>query len=189
MITPLCSFANELQTATPKATRPEANGFEVTMRQASESAGGRKLEGGTMMGGENLKVAFKMSEAQIQEVARREIEERRNEALNLEYAYENRHATVGQVLVNGRLFAEVNDSGGYITESAIPGLNEQLSDPRQRIKEIASKLAGRGTVEIKYQDFAPGWDGWSGPSAPQSMLPVFTARSLQEIMQDLFSAK
>lgn len=185
MITSIRSNANELQTGMLKAFRQEAQGFDATMRQAIESPKGRKLEGGTMIGAGNLKPAFKMSEAQIQEVARRELEERRNEAINLEYAYEHQYKTVGQVLINGKLFAEVNESGGYTTESALSGLNEQVTDPRQRVKEIANKLAGQGTVEIKFKDFVPGWNGWSGPSAPQSMLPAFTARSLQEILQEL----
>ncbi|HYD60902.1 MAG TPA: hypothetical protein VEC35_11130 [Noviherbaspirillum sp.] len=128
--------------------------------------------------------AFAMPEALAKEMAIRTEEEKLREEINARYAYEHQYQTVGQVLVDGKFFAEVNEAGGYGLIRDMPGLSENSLSPRERVEEIARALKGKGTVEIRYSNFVPGLGGWSGPSAPESMLPPFTARSHQEIFQE-----
>jgi hypothetical protein len=127
---------------------------------------------------------FKMPDALEKEMAIRGEEEKLREEINARYAYEHQYKTVGQVLVDGKFFAEVNESGGYGLVHNMAGLSENSLSPRERVEEIARALNGKGKVEIRYSDFVPGLGGWSGPAAPESMLPPFTARSHQEIFQE-----
>ena len=128
--------------------------------------------------------AFAMPEALAKEMAIRAEEEKLREEINARYAYEHQYKTAGQVLVNGEFFAEVNEAGGYGLVHNVSGLSESSLSPRERVEEIARALKGKGTVEIRYSNFVPGLGGWSGPAAPESMLPPFTARSQQEIFQE-----
>ncbi|MBC7918753.1 MAG: hypothetical protein H7Y28_13170 [Rhodoferax sp.] len=133
----------------------------------------------------NLKSAYKMPDALVQEMATREKEEKLREDINFRYAYEHQYKPVGQVLVDGKLVAEVDEGGGYGLAHSIRGLSQNDMDPKARVQEIARALQGKGKVEIKYSDFGPGFGGWSGPSAPESMLPKYTARSRQDIMREV----
>ena len=127
---------------------------------------------------------YKMPDALVKEMATREQEEAQREGINFRYAYEHQYKPVGQVFVNGQLFAEVNESGGYGLAQSMHGLSDKDLSPQARVEEIARALNGKGQVEIKYSNFVPGLGGWSGPSAPESALPAFTARSRADIMQE-----
>jgi hypothetical protein len=77
--------------------------------------------------------------------------------INLQYAYGHRYQTVGQILVDGKFFAEVNEAGGYGSiQNHVPGLSEGQLSPRERVEEIARAVKGKGNVEIRYSDFVPG---------------------------------
>lgn len=132
---------------------------------------------------------YQMPENLIQEMEVRSKEEAARNALNSQYAREHAYQTVGQVLVNGQLVAEVNDAGGYGSiKNAIPGLSEAPLNSQQRLEEIAQALKGQGKVEIRTSDFLPGLGGGGGPGAPESMLPAFTARSIHEIFAEAIEA-
>lgn len=131
-----------------------------------------------------LVALYQMPDALVKEMATREQEEKQHEDINFRYAYEHQYQPVGQVLVNGKLFAEVNESGGYGLAHGLQGPNPNDMSPKARVEEIARALKGKGQVEIKYANFVPGFGGWSGPSAPESALPAFTARSREDIMQE-----
>lgn len=125
---------------------------------------------------------YQMPEALINEMAVRAKEEAARNEVNSQYAREHQYQTMGQVLVNGKLFAEVNDAGGYgFAKNSIPGLSQASLKPQERLEEIAQAAKGQGNVEIKYSDFVPGLGGLEGPGAPESMLPAFTARNIHEI--------
>jgi hypothetical protein len=127
--------------------------------------------------GGNL-VAVKMSDEQIAESKLHDQQLAAREQANFSYAQAHRYQPVGQVFVKGKLVATVLDSGGYETASTIPGLSEAMLSPQQRLAEIARAVKGN----ISYSDFAP-MAGWSGPAAPEAMLPPLTARSLMEIFE------
>lgn len=123
-------------------------------------------------------VAVKMSDAQIAESKLHDQQVAARERVNFSYAEAHKYQPVGQVFVNGTLVATVLDGGGYGLSSAIPGLSETMLSPQERLAEIARAVNGK----ISYSDFVPT-DGWSGPSAPEAMLPPLTARSLMEIFE------
>ena len=127
------------------------------------------------------RTAFQMPADLVQELARRTQEEQIREEINLRHAEANRYQTVGQVLVNGQLAAEVDEAGGYGLVQSLRGLSDGTLSPSDRLAEIARTLAGRGQVEIRRDHFVPGLGGWAGPAAPESALPAFTARSHDQI--------
>lgn len=122
--------------------------------------------------------AVKMTDAQIAEAKLHDQQVAAREQANFSYAQSHQYQPVGQVFVNGQLMATVLDSGGYELNSAIPGLSDTTLSPPERLAEIASAVNG----EISYADFVP-LDSWSGPAAPEAMLPPLTARSLMEIFE------
>lgn len=157
--------------------------------QKDELASPYRLTGpATLLSSLDLAV-YQMPENLIKEMEVRSKEEAARNALNSQYAREHAYQTVGQVLVNGQLVAEVNDAGGYGSiKNAIPGLSEAPLNPQQRLEEIAQALKGQGKVEIRTSDFLPGLGGGGGPGAPESMLPAFTARSIHEIFAEAIEA-
>lgn len=83
-------------------------------------------------------------------------EEAARNQISSQYARDHQYQTVGQVLVNGKLFAEVNDAGGYASvKNSIPGLSDAALNPQERLEEIAQALKGQGKVEIRYANFEP----------------------------------
>lgn len=132
---------------------------------------------------------YQMPEALTKEMAVRANEEAARQEISTRYAYEHRYRTVGQVLLDGKFFAEVNEAGGYGFEGgALSGLSEAPLDPRARVEEIARAAKGMGQVEVRYADFVPGLGGWEGPAAPESMLPSFTARDIRDIFAEAIAA-
>jgi hypothetical protein len=127
--------------------------------------------------GGNL-VAVKMSDEQIAESQLHDQQLAARERVNFSYAQAHQYQPAGQIFVKGKLVATVLDSGGYELSSAIPGLSEAMLSPQERLAEIARAVKGN----ISYSDFVP-MDSWSGPAAPEAMLPPLTARSLMEILQ------
>ena len=123
-------------------------------------------------------VAVKMTDAQIAEAKLHDQQVAAREQANFSYAQSHQYQPVGQVFVNGKLVATVLDSGGYETSSAIPGLSEATLSPPERLSEIARAVNGK----ISYADFV-ATGSWSGPAAPEAMLPPLTARSRMEIFE------
>jgi len=142
----------------------------------------------TLLASKNLDV-YKMPDALVKEMAVRASEEATREAISAQYASDHRYQTVGQVFVNGEIYAEVDDAGGYgFQKYALSGLSKASLDPRARLEEIARAAQDMGTVEVRYTDFAPGIGGWGGPTAPESMLPAFTARDIRDIFAEAVAA-
>lgn len=127
--------------------------------------------------GGNL-VAVKMSDEQIAESKLHDQQVAARERANFSYAQAHQYQPAGQVFVKGKLVATVLESGGYQLSASIPGLNEAILSPPDRLTEIARAVNGK----ITYSDFVP-LDSWSGPAAPEAMLPPLTARSLMEIFE------
>lgn len=125
-------------------------------------------------------LAVKMTDAQISELKLREQQEVAREIVNFNYAKAHQYQPVGQVLVNGEVFATVYDAGGFEMAHALPGLSNASLSPAERLAEIAKAVKG----EVITSDLLPTLGGWSGPGAPESKLPPLTARSLQEIMEE-----
>ncbi|WP_343724780.1 hypothetical protein [Herbaspirillum huttiense] len=163
--------------ALEKATQSET--------QTDELASQYRLSGPATLVSALNPVVYKMPEALIREMEVRGKEEAVRNAMSVQYANEHQYQTIGQVLVDGKLFAEVNDAGGYGSiQNAIPGLSDSPLSPRERVEEIAQALKGKGKVEVRYADFVPGLGGWGGPGAPDTMLSPFTARSLHDIFAE-----
>lgn len=134
-------------------------------------------------------VVYQMPDALIKEMEVRGKEEAARNQISSQYARDHQYQTVGQVLVNGKLFAEVNDAGGYASvKNSIPGLSDATLNPQERLEEIAQALKGQGNVEIRYANFEPGLGGSGGPGAPESMLPSFTARNIHDIFAEAIEA-
>jgi hypothetical protein len=145
------------------------NGPVYTLEEIASSKGGKLA-------------AYKMTDSQVNEIKLREEQEKAREAANFEYAKANQYQPAGQIIVEGKVFATVYDSGSFEISRALSGLSEDSLSPADRLAEIAKKVKG----EIITSDLLPTLGGWGGPSAPESMLPPLTARSLQEIlMQDI----
>ena len=128
-------------------------------------------------------VIYKMTDAQIRELNAHEEQTRlRREAVD-SYAKAHPNPVVGQVLVDGKVFATVFSPGGYATAHAMPGLSEADLSPADRLAEIARAVKG----EIIYSDFLPDWSGgdWSGfstiPDDVMATMPKVTARGLNQM--------
>ncbi|HZG21979.1 MAG TPA: hypothetical protein VE092_18355 [Herbaspirillum sp.] len=182
------------QVAADSGTRQEEVSAKVTISsQALQKAGEEgvptdemaspyRLTGPATLVSSLHPFVYQMPEALIKEMAVRAKEEAARNEVSSQYAREHQYQTVGQVLVNGKLFAEVNDAGGYgFAKNSIPGLSQASLKPQERLEEIAQAAKGQGNVEIKYSDFVPGLGGSEGPGAPESVLPAFTARNIHEI--------
>lgn len=122
-------------------------------------------------------IAVKMTDAQVNELKLREQQEMARQIVSFNYAKAHQYQPVGQVLVNGKLIATVSDAGSVELPHAISGLSDLPLSPADRLAEIARAVNGK----IIYSNFLPTMGGWMGPSAPESMLPPLTARSMREI--------
>lgn len=128
-------------------------------------------------------IAYKMTDSQVNEVKLRGEQEKARETANFKYAQAHQYQPVGQIIIDNKVFATVYDSGSFELARSLPGLSENTLSPADRLAEIARRVNG----EIITSDLLPTMGGWSGASAPESMLPPLTARSLQEIlMQDIW---
>lgn len=181
--------------------RPAADADQVSIsyeaaQHAATSAGQAgntqeryRLSGApTLLASLNL-VTYKMPEALVKEMEVRAKEEAVRADINAQYSREHRYQTAGQVLVDGKFYAEVDEAGGFgFIRNALSGLSEAPLDPRARLEEIARAAQGMGKVEIRYADFLPGLGGGGGPAAPESMLPAFTARDIRDIFAEAIAA-
>lgn len=205
--TQAASFAAAKPTsyATQSAAEPDTSQVEdwtkvaissEALQKASESEGKTadpaspyRLTGAATLVSSLNPVVYQMPDALIKEMEVRAREESARNAMNAQYASTHASQTVGQVLVNGKLVAEVNDAGGYGSlRNDLPGLSQAQLDPRARVEEIAQAMQGQGNVEVRYSDFVPGLGGWGGPAAPESMLPSFTARNIHDIFAEAIQA-
>lgn len=125
-------------------------------------------------------LAYKMTDALVSELKLREQQEVAREIANFNYAKAHQYQPVGQVLVDGKVFATVYDAGSFEMAHALPSLSNTQLSPADRLAEIAKAVNGK----VITSDLLPTLGGWSGPGAPESMLPPLTARSLQEIMEE-----
>lgn len=129
-----------------------------------------------------------MTEAQIKEDQLYQEQTRlREEAVN-RYAMAHPDKVYGQVVVNGKLFATVYDSGSAATRYTVAmtenGSGEQLA--RARLADIARTVNG----EIRYSNFMPEF---SGPGSTMSdavaaTLPKVTARLGGGFLEELQAA-
>ena len=132
---------------------------------------------------------YRMPEALVKEMEVRAKEEALREGISAQYSREHRYQTVGQVLVDGKFYAEVDEAGGYgFIRNAVSGLSEAPLDPRARLEEIARAAQDMGKVELRYANFVPGLGGGAGPGAPEAMLPAFTAREIRDIFAEAIGA-
>jgi len=172
------------------AAAPDTDKVTISSEARRQAADGPyRLSGGaTLLASQDI-VVYKMPDALVKEMAVRASEEATRQEISAQYASDNRYQTVGQVFVNGEVYAEVDDAGGYgFQKNALSGLSEAPLDPRARLEEIARAAQGMGTVEVRTTNFAPGIGGWGGPGAPESMLPAFTARDLRDIFAEAVAA-
>ena len=123
-------------------------------------------------------VTVKLTDAQLAEIKLHDQQVAAREQANFNYAQSHQYQPVGQVFVNGQLVATVLDSGAYELSSSIPGLSDTTLSPQERLAEIARAVNGK----ISYSDFV-ATGSWSGPAAPEAMLPPLTARSRMEIFE------
>ena len=128
-------------------------------------------------------VPYKMTEDQIKEGKAWEEQTRlRREAVD-NYAKAHPNPVVGQVLVNGKVFATVFSPGGVALAHALPGMSDAQLSPEDRLAEIARLTKG----EIRHSDFLPDWSGgdWSGfstiPDEVMATMPKVTARGLNQM--------
>lgn len=121
--------------------------------------------------------AVKMTEDQIKESKLHDEQVQARSLINASYAEAHPYKPVGQVLVDGKLFATVYDSGAYGTAHRMASLSDQELSPTARLEEIARAAKG----EIIYSNLLPD-SGGGGAGAPEWMLPPLTARSLSEIL-------
>lgn len=125
---------------------------------------------------------IKATEEQIKEIKLWETQRQAREEANRTYALQHPDKVYGQVVVEGKLFATVYDSGvagtPYPMQMTEDGFGISLAETR--LSEIAK--AAKGT--IIYSDFFPDTGG-SFRGAPEALLPPITARSLTEIVREM----
>lgn len=119
----------------------------------------------------------KMTEDQTNESQLHDQQVEARSLINASYAEAHPYKPVGQVLVDGKLFATVYDSGAYGTAYRMASLSNQVLSPTARLEEIARAAKG----EVIYSNLLPD-SGAGGAGAPEWMLPPVTARSLSEIL-------
>ncbi len=144
----------------------------------------------TLLSSMNL-TTYKMPDALVKEMEVRANEEAVRAGISAQYAQANRYETVGQILVDGKLVADVDEAGGYgFIGGGISSLSEATLDPHARLEEIARALQDKdtGKVEVRYANFLPGLGGVAGPAAPESLLPAFTARDVRDIFREAIDA-
>lgn len=123
----------------------------------------------------------KFTEAQIKEIAEHEKQvQRREEAVN-RYAEAHPDPIHGQVMVDGKLFATVYDSGAFELPYRDPYLEKLSGSADTLLEQIAQHTKG----EIKRSDFLPPLYG-PGAVVPDSVLPPITARSPSDIFNELY---
>lgn len=119
---------------------------------------------------------------QVAEMALYEQQTQAREAAAARYAASHPDQVYGQVVVGGKLFATVYESGSATTPYAMRmtenGAGTALA--RTRLAEIAQAAGG----QVIYDHFFPT-PGATGAVVPESVLPPVTARSHQEILAAL----
>lgn len=116
----------------------------------------------------------KRTEAQINEGKAWEEQSRLHQEAVKHYADAHPNPIIGQVLVDGKVFATVFSPGGVEMAHALPGLSDAPLSPEDRLAEIARAVRG----EIKLSDFLPTLGGRYStiPDEVAATLPKVTAR-------------
>lgn len=127
---------------------------------------------------------------QIAELKLHEEQMQAREAATARYAAENPSNIYAQVIVDGKVFATVYDSGFTSTQYAIAGLSEDFAGlglAKRRLGEIVKAVEG----QIVYSGFQPppGQPPSTMTEAAERALPQVTARGLSEIMQEMMLAR
>lgn len=131
-------------------------------------------------------VKFELTEAQIKEAAEYEKQEQEYSDAIDRYAEEHPAKIYGQVMVDGKVFATVLDTG-LMVSSYNAGL--KLTDgpagmdlAKARLNEIAQQMHGK----IKYSDFdKSGFGAGANHAVIPDWIPRPTARSIYEIVDSL----
>ncbi|RJG06954.1 hypothetical protein D3870_13950 [Noviherbaspirillum cavernae] len=132
-------------------------------------------------------MVVKATDEQIAEIKLHEEQVQARDAVNNRYAEQHPDKVYGQVVVDGKLFATVYDSGVATMPYQIPGLSNEgfgTELTQTRLAEIAKAANG----EIIHSSFFPD-AGISFRSAPESDLPPVTARSLIDFTRELSWAR
>lgn len=130
-----------------------------------------------------------MTETQIKEDKLYQEQTRlREEAVN-RWAEEHPAKIFGQVVVDGKLFATVYDSGSAATRYRVTmtdnGSGEELA--RARLADIARAVKG----EVRYSNFMPDFSGPGSHPMPDEVaatLPKITARPFGGFLEELETA-
>jgi hypothetical protein len=132
-------------------------------------------------------MVIKATDEQIAEMKLHEEQVQARETANKHYAEQHPDKVYGQVVVDGKLFATVYDSGVASTPYQIPGLSDEgfgTELAQTRLSEIAKAANGK----IIHSNFFPDAGG-SFRGAPESKLPPITARSLIDFTRELSWAR
>ena len=127
--------------------------------------------------------ALKMTDAESNELKLWEAQTKVREEVAERYAGQHPDKVYGQVVVNGKPFATVYDSGGSETPYQMPGMPSDGSGSglaEARLAYIAKATGGK----VIRSNFFPTLGG-SYSSVPESELPRVTVRSLDQILQDM----
>ena len=91
----------------------------------------------------------------------------------------------GQVLVNGKVFATVYESGGAEMLRDVPGLNNEgfgLGLAKTRLEKIAQAVKG----EIKHSDFLPTFGGRYAQLPETNPSLVSAQRKVDQVLQAIY---
>lgn len=125
---------------------------------------------------------IKATPEQIAEMALYDRQMQEREAAGARYAASHPDQVHGQVVVGGKLFATVYQSGSAVTPYAMRmtenGAGTALANTR--LAEIARAAGG----QVIYDHFLPA-PANTGAVVPEAVLPPVTARSHQEILMEL----
>lgn len=168
------------------AAKPSATEFAGTLA-AEQDRQRYKIEGPVVRltdmlernGGQGV---IKATPEQIAEMALYDQQMQAREAAAARYAASHPDQVHGQVVVGGKLFATVYQSGSAVTPYAIPmtenGAGTKLANAR--LADIAKAAGG----QVIYDHFFPT-PANPGAVVPESALPPVTARSHQDILAAL----
>jgi hypothetical protein len=160
-------FAGALAVAQERE-RYKIEGPVVSLAEALERNGGQGV--------------IRATPEQIAEMALYDQQMQAREAAGARYAARHPDQVHGQVVVGGKLFATVYQSGSAVTPYAMnmtaDGAGTALANTR--LAEIARAAGG----QVIYDHFFPT-PANPGAVVPESVLPPVTARSHQEILMDL----
>lgn len=129
--------------------------------------------------------AVKFTQAETDEIKRWEAQTKAREDAAHAYAMQHPDKVYAQVVANGKLVATVYDSGAAQTDQSMRGMPETGEGTNLAESRLAYMAKSTGGKVIR-SDFLPV-QGQSYRGAPESALPSVTARSLDQILQDVLA--